>query len=206
MPDFVNVAVEYIRQLPMLIKFIFLVFAVLIEYIFPLFPGDTIVLLSGFLNAHGALDLLEISIAIIVGSILGALLGYGIGHLMATKRTKYPWLQKFFPEEALAKWNKWYRKWGTILLLVNRFFPGIRAIFFVAAGAAKVPLVKVLVLGGLSAILFNGCLIVVGYWLGFNAELILTYFYRYNAIALILIMLVIALFVAFFFWQKKRRS
>lgn len=205
MPGFVQQAVEYIRELPLLIKFLALVLSVLMEYIFPVFPGDTIVLLAGFLKAQGAVDLLEITLAVVIGSLLGALFAYSLGVLIAKKRNDWKFLARLLPSATLAKFNLWYRKWGAVFLLLNRFFPGIRALFFVAAGAIRLPIIKVLTLGCLSAILFNGCLILLGYWLGYNADDILMYFYRYNTVAFILLALVVGLFIIYFIWQKKRR-
>lgn len=205
MSDLLHEAVDFVRDLPLLIKFLVLTFSVGIEYIFPVFPGDTIVLLAGFLKARGALDLLEICLSIVIGTIFGSLLAYKLGQLIATKRFKYRWIKYLTSSESFEKFNAWYQRWGTIFLLLNRFFPGIRALFFVAAGAAKLPIAKVLILGALSAILFNGCLLIFGYLVGYNVELILRYLYQYSTTVYLLMGFFLGLFFVYW-WQKKRRQ
>lgn len=204
MPELVNNAVEFIHDLPIALKMIFLIAAVLIEYLIPIFPGDTIVLIAGFLGAHGALDLWEISVAIIIGSLAGASCAYLIGSLIDRYQDRYPWLKKIISQPGFVSFSRWYQKWGALFLLLNRFFPGIRALFFVAAGTLKIHLGKVLLLGGLAAILFNACLIGLGYWVGFNTDLLIQYFYNYNVVALVLIVLIII--ITIFFWVRKQKS
>lgn len=196
-------AIEYIANMPILIKIIALIFCVAIEYVFPIFPGDTIVLIAGFLNAQGALDLLEISLAVLIGSLIGALLGYFIGRYITLNPNKCAWVKKLTSEPGFLRFNSWYQKWGSIFLILNRFMPGVRALFFIAAGSARISLFKVIALGVSSALLFNAVLIAAGYWLGNNTELLLSYFYRFNLIAYIILGAVVVLLLLLW-WQKKR--
>lgn len=193
--------VDYVQHLPAVTKILVLIFSVAMEYVFPIFPGDTIVLLAGFFNAHGAVDLFEVITAIIIGSLVGAYLGYQIGVIFLKKPYKYSWARRLAESKGFIRFNTWYQKWGTLFLLLNRFFPGVRALFFMAAGAVKLPLFKVLALGTISAILFNACLVLLGYWLGFNAERIVDYFYRFNVVAYVLIG--IAIIAGIYWWRKK---
>jgi len=202
MSDFLSAAVDYIRQLPLIIKYLALIASVAIEYIFPIFPGDTIVVLAGFLNAQKALGLLEISISVLLGSLIGAVAAYFFGRTLSKSHHKYLWVKKFTQSKQFATFNTWYQKWGGWFLLLNRFIPGIRAFFFFAAGAAKISFAKVLLLGAISAIIFNGCLFILGYWLGFNADLVLQILYRYSLIAYLVIILTSACLI-FYFLRKK---
>lgn len=203
MPAYLQNIVDYVQHLPAITKTLVLIFSVATEYVFPIFPGDTVVLLAGFLNAHGAVDLVEVIIAVIIGSLLGAYLGYQIGRIFLKEPYTYSWARRLATSNGFAQFNTWYQKWGTLFLLFNRFFPGIRALFFMAAGAIGLPLFRVLALGTVSAVLFNACLVLLGYWLGFNAERILDYFYRFNAVAYVLI--AIAIIAGVYWWRKKHR-
>lgn len=205
MQAFLQRVVDYIDQLPVVFKYLALILSVAIEYILPIFPGDTIVLLAGFLKAKEAIGFLEISISVVVGSVLGALLGYGLGRLLKKNHHKYRWVKTFTEAENFDKFNRWYRKWGVIFLLANRFLPGIRALFFIAAGAAQLPMAKVIILGTASAILYNGCLIALGYWLGYNSDLMIQFFYRYNAVAYGLIVLAAAGILAYFLIKRRKK-
>lgn len=204
MPDLLRQIIDYIHELPFVIKMLALTLSVAIEYIFPIFPGDTIVLVAGFLNAYDAITLLEISISVLLGTLIGSSLSYGFGRLIATHKTKSRWIMGLVSHDAYRQFDAWYEKWGAWFLLFNRFFPGIRALFFLLAGMEKKSMALVLFLGGLSAVLFNSILILVGYAVGFNVERILTYFYRWNAVA-ITSLFIIAIGVLIYFWLRNRR-
>lgn len=204
MQDFIEQVVTYIRELPSFVKLLVLIVSVMIEYIFPLFPGDTIVLFAGFLNAHEALDLWQISVAVLVGTLIGSSIAYGLGRLIYEYQDQWHRLSQLAKSESYRKFGEWYRKWGVWFLLFNRFFPGIRALFFFVAGAEKITFGKVLLFGGLSAILYSACLFVLGYTLGFKVEVIIRYFYQFNAIALgALFFVIVSVFV--FLWRAARK-
>lgn len=197
--------VEHISLWPSVVKLLVLSLSVVIEYIFPIFPGDTIVILAGFLKAKGAIDLKEICFCILVGSLLGSFIAYQAGRFLADNRLGYHWVTRLQTSKAFLAFNHWYRRFGSWFLLFNRFFHGIRAIFFVSAGMIRLPLLQVLLLGGLSAIIYNLCLVLLGYWLGFNVELIVEYLYRYSVIFYILLSISLLVITVYFFRKNRAK-
>lgn len=199
---FVDKFVDYVASLPAITKSLLLIFATTIEYVFPVFPGDTIVLLAGFLHAKGAVDLAWAMLSIVLGSLLGAYCGYQIGRLFL-RNPRYHWAKKIAASKAFVQFTPWFHAYGCWLLLFNRFIYGIRAVFFFAAGAYGLPVLLVLVLGVLSATLFNGILLLLGYWLGFDAERILGILYSVNAVFYLLI---IVLAGSITYWYRYKRK
>lgn len=202
--DFLPALIEYIRQLPAFIKIFILLVSVAIEYIFPIYPGDTLVVLAGFFSAQEALGFLDVSIAIICGSIIGSFMAYKLGALLAKPEHKYAWVKNLTSSQMFAKFNAWYYRYGVYFMIFHRFIPGIRALFFIAAGSAKLSFARVMVLGAISAFLYNGCLILLGYWLGFNAELIIDFLYRYALIAYAIIIIALILGLGFIFFSNRK--
>ncbi|MFH1437953.1 MAG: hypothetical protein ABIJ56_19755, partial [Pseudomonadota bacterium] len=101
-----------------------------------------------------------------------------------------------------------YRKYGAGIIFLNRFFPGIRALFFVGAGVAYLPMWKVLVFGGLSAAAWNMALFIAGYSVGKNWDAMLDLFHAYTTIvgvviAAIVVMIIIAVILRFLRKRKK---
>jgi membrane protein DedA with SNARE-associated domain len=197
--------VAHISEWSSWLKILSLSLSVAIEYVFPIFPGDTVVLLAGFLKAKGAFDLKEIFLCIILGSLLGSFLAYEAGRIIARNNKNYQWVIRLKNSEAFNKFNHWYHRFGPLFLLFNRFFHGIRAIFFVSAGMINLPLWQVLALGGLSAVIYNCFLVLVGYWLGYNAEAILDYFYSYSLAFYILIAFSLSIFLVYLWHKRKNR-
>jgi membrane protein DedA with SNARE-associated domain len=63
-----------------------------------------------------------------------------------------------------------FERHGVLYLTVNRFFPSIRAFFFVAAGVARFPFWKVVIFGLLSSVLWNALILLLGLAVGYNWE------------------------------------
>lgn len=181
--------------------------AALIEYLFPPFPGDTITLLGGAYSARGDHPLwLVLSLLMLfseVGMAITWRVGVALGHrLDAAKEGPL-----FFgvTHEQLRKAQALMRRRGTWVLLLNRFLPSFRAVLFVAAGASATPLSRVLVLGSISALAWNGLLLGVGAAVGANAERLEAWLSRYRLIALGVVA-VVALAVLFARWLRRKRE
>ena len=144
--------------------------ASLVEYVFPPFPGDTIVVLGAWYAVHGALSWPAAFAAVTTGAVAGAWLDWRVGRAIAPSVEERAALRGPLDAARLARFEAAYRRWGGLLLVANRFLPGVRAFLFVAAGAARIPLGKVLLLGGLSAALWNALLLGVGALLARNLQ------------------------------------
>ncbi len=139
-----------------------LFFGSFIEYVFPPFPGDTVVVIGAWYAVHGKLSWPITFAAVILGAMAGALVDYQVGLLLGRGLDRSAERRGPLTAERLARVEESYRRWGVLLLLANRFLPGIRAFVFLAAGAARIPLAKVLFFGGLSAALWDGLLLSAG--------------------------------------------
>lgn len=174
--------------------------ACLIEYVFPPFPGDTIALFGVFLAVRAGYSGWLVYLALDVGSTLGGLAAYGFGRLFADPATRPRFLKTERAEKALGTLSAQYAKHGGLYLLSNRFLPALRAFFFVAAGIARVPVLQVLVYGGLSAAAWNALLFGLGWWAGESFDALRGWVERYS-IAAIAIALVVFLG---WLWRRRR--
>ena len=98
-----------------------------------------------------------------------------------------------------------YARWGDAFLLANRFLPGVRAFLFVGAGAARLPVGRVLLLGGISAAVWNALLLAVGALLVRNLDEMLGLLEAYTRVAWALVAVALAAVVAHFAWKWRRR-
>lgn len=179
-----------------------------VEYLVPIFPGDTITLIGGVYAARGESPWFLVLAVTTLGSVLGSACDYWIGDKVGTgadgKRT-------FFgipgPSSAqMLRIQEQMRKRGTLLLLCNRFMPGIRPIFFLAAGAAKMPFARVMSLGAVSALAWNAGIIALGMVLGGNLERVAHYVGRYSQVAWVVLALVALFLLIRFLWRRRRSS
>lgn len=180
--------------------------AAAVEYVFPPFPGDAITLLGAFYAVHGVLPLPLVFLAVTAGSVAGAALDYQIGRKLgaAAERPHKGWLARALPRERLHRIEAAYRKHGDLLILVNRFLPGVRGLFFLAAGSSGMPLRRVLLLGATSAALWNACLLAAGYAVGDNVERLLHWFRTYSTIAWIALGAAGIGWLVLTLWRRRR--
>jgi membrane protein DedA with SNARE-associated domain len=156
--------VEAFRALPDAVVLLVLGLSAFVEYIFPPFPGDTAVAGGAVLVAAFGWPVAPVLLATTSGALLGAWCDFAIGRWLVSSGR----LARMSPErqatvESIAARM---RRHGAIYLAVNRFLPGIRAFFFVAAGVAGLSTGRVLLWAGLSAMAWNALLVGLGFGLG----------------------------------------
>jgi membrane-associated protein len=134
----------------------------LVEYVFPPFPGDTLVVLGSWYAVNGVLSWPTSFGAVTAGALVGAWIDYRVGAALGRSLEAGAERRGPLTVERLRRVEEGYRRWGAWFLLANRFLPGVRAFLFVGAGAARIPLGRVLLLGGLSAAAWNVLLLAIG--------------------------------------------
>ncbi len=183
-----------------------LAFGTFVEYVFPPFPGDLIVVLGAWYAVHGEISWAATFASAMAGAIAGAWVDYRIGVAVGRGVDRRAVRGGRLTSERLARFEERYRRFGGLLLVANRFFPGIRAFFFIAAGASGIPLRKVLLLGAVSAALWNTMLLAAGALLARNAEELVAVVERYTAVACGALALVAAAAIAFLVWRRRSAS
>jgi membrane protein DedA with SNARE-associated domain len=175
-----------------------------IEYVFPPFPGDAMVVLGAWYATHGMLSWPTTFAAVTLGALVGATVDWRLGRWLGARleaRASLP--GNALDRAKLERFEAAYRKWGGLFLVANRFLPGIRAFFFLAAGASHIPLWEVLLFGGISAALWNALLLGVGAFMARNLEEMVGLFERYTSWATAAVALAALAAVAAWLWRRR---
>ena len=151
-----------------------------VEYVFPPFPGDTITLFGAFLVATRGWSVVAVFGATTLGSVLGAAIDWWLGVVLQRWRGR-----KAHP--ALDRLVAGFARHGSIYILLNRFVPGVRALFFVAAGMAGMRPLPVLAWATLSALAWNTLLMAAGLAVGASWETLHAWFATYTQVAWLLV-------------------
>jgi membrane protein DedA with SNARE-associated domain len=181
-----------------------LFFATLVEYVFPPFPGDLLVVLGAWYAVQGVLSWPATFASVTAGALVGAWIDYRVGAALGRRIDRRLAGRSALSAERLARFEASYRRWGDLLLLANRFFPGIRAFLFLAAGASGIPLRKVLLYGGISAALWNALLLGAGALFARNVGELLSLFERYTQAAWAALILAALVGVLVLVWRRRR--
>jgi membrane protein DedA with SNARE-associated domain len=155
--------------------------AAALEYVVPPFPGDSIVLLGGIYAVRGQHPWYLMLVVVTAGSLVGASVNYWMGTRVAVHFERHPERPVLgLTAQRLAQVHEKMERWGGWLLVVNRFLPGVRGVIFLAAGAARLPFARCLVLGGVSAVAHGLVLLALGMTVGGNLERLTALVQRYQ--------------------------
>ncbi len=189
---------NFLDTLPSAVLYLLLGVSAFVENIFPPIPGDTITAFGAFLVGAHRLDFMGVYLSTTLGSLAGFMALFWIGNLLGRKffiEKDY----KLFSAESIIQAELWFRRYGYFLILLNRFFPGIRSIISLAGGISKLGVFRVALLALISAAAWNLIWIAIGYSLGNNWDLVKekmgAILFQYNLSFLALAALVILIFL-----------
>lgn len=180
--------------------------AALVEYVFPPFPGDTVVLLGGAYAALGERHVVLVIAAVTAGSALGIVITHRVGVALGRGLAHRTGTVFGISVEALVRAQAVVRERGDAVLVLNRFLPSFRAVVFVAAGAAGISLPRALTLGTVSSALWNSLLVSAGYVVGDNLARIDDLFTTYRRLSFALLGVLGLTVGAWALLRRRRRA
>jgi len=157
-----------------------------IEYLFPPFPGDTVTLAGAVLVTGYDWSLPLVFGATTAGSLAGALVDFRAGvwwHRRRERRGKPATGARATAREQIDRLVRGFQRHGAVYLVINRFLPGVRAFFFIAAGLAGMRTGPVMFYAGLSAALWNALVIAAGMAIGANLDTLERVFRTWSTVA-----------------------
>jgi len=166
------------------------------------FPSEIIMIPAGYLAYKGDMNLYMVIFMGILGSVAGALLNYylakSFGRAFILRYGKY----FFIKEETLDKLEAFFSKHGEVSTFTGRLIPGIRQLISLPAGLARMHIGKFSAYTALGAGIWVVVLVLLGYLVGSNEELISEYLRSATLIALISVVFI----TIFYIVRHKRRK
>lgn len=194
-----------LQKIPQQAWWFFVFFSALLENLFPPYPGDSVVVLGGYLWGAGKMGFFSLASAVYAGNIAGAVAMYYFGEHVLSFFRKFPnkWTQEVLDAEKLRKTENWFAKWGILAVLLSRFSAGIRFFVAIVAGMFRMNIFLFIVSFSVATLLWNSLLIYGGYVLGENWRRVIEYLQLYNTV---LISLMVAAAVAWFFYRRYKKQ
>ncbi|MBZ5735690.1 DedA family protein [Nocardioides sp. TRM66260-LWL] len=141
--------------------------AIALENLFPPLPSELILPLAGFTASRGEFSLLAAIVATTIGSVVGALVLYGIGARVGRDRVHALCVRLPLVEEAdLVRTEEWFARHGRTAVLLGRMVPVFRSLVSLPAGVERMPLVTFTLLTLAGSAIWNSIFVLVGYELG----------------------------------------
>jgi membrane protein DedA with SNARE-associated domain len=140
-----------------------------LENLVPPIPSEAILPLAGFRARTGALDLWVAWPAATLGSVLGALVLYGLGAWLGYDRLHRLAGRRWFvltSQKDLDRGERIFARHGGRMVLLGRCVPLIRSVVSIPAGIARMPLPRFLTLTAIGSGIWNALFIGFGWFLG----------------------------------------
>ena len=138
-----------------------------LENIFPPLPSEVILPLAGFTASQGELGLAEAIIWTTIGSVVGALVLYGLGWALGRERLRVVWGRLPLTNlEDLDRTEVWFARHGRKAVFFGRMLPIFRSLISIPAGVTGMPLLLFTALTLAGSLIWNTLFIVAGFLLG----------------------------------------
>lgn len=166
-------------------------------------PSELVLIPAGYLAHKGEMNFALILLASTLGSLAGATFNYilalWLGRPFLEKYGKY----FFVRPELLHKTDKFFLKHGAISTFTGRLVLGIRHLISIPAGLTRMNFGKFSFYTCLGAAVWSLVLILMGYFIGGNEQLIKD---NLPVMTAAILGSVAAMLAIYYFWQKRQKA
>lgn len=175
-----------------------------LESTFVPLPSELVMPQAGYLAATGKMDIWIAIVMATVGSVLGALINYGLAFWLGR-----PFFMKYgkyilCPPHKFDKMEQFFLRHGEVGTFTGRMILGVRHFISFPAGLARMNLTRFCIYTGVGAGLWAAVLAWIGFVAGKNKELLHTY-YREAALALFAFCVVVLIVYALIYRRRHAR-
>lgn len=185
-----------------------------IENIFPPIPSEVILTFGGFMTTpvDSTITIWGVIIVSTLGSVVGAIILYGIGLLLSAERLGAILDGKIgkllgFKKDDVFKACDWFNKKGKITVLFCRCVPIVRSLISIPAGMAKMRFDLFVILTTLGSFIWNIILVYLGAAAGASWEKIVEGTDVYKTITVIVLgVIALAVLIWYILYRKKNST
>jgi membrane protein DedA with SNARE-associated domain len=170
-------------------------------------PSELVMPFAGYMAWKGEFSL---PVILVINSV-GALVGSGICYWIGVAGGK-PFLVRYgkyflVRQHEIERTEAFFARHGKKTILIGRFLPVIRHVISVPAGIARMPLPAFFLQTFLGATIWGGVLILLGYYVGANWEVLSSSLKRVDhVIGAILVLALVALGIRFVVRRRRERQ
>ncbi len=128
-------------------------------------PEDIVLVAAGALGVIDGRSWMEVSVVMYAGVMMGDSLIFLAGRFLGQRLMATRWFQRYFSTAKQARVEAQFERFGSMVLFVGRFLPGLRAPIFFTAGSLKTRYVKFFFFDGLAALVSVPFFVWLGSWL-----------------------------------------
>ncbi|MCV3374810.1 DedA family protein [Campylobacter sp. IFREMER_LSEM_CL2151] len=179
-----------------------IIFLMFVESSFFPFPSEVVMIPAGYLAHQNELNFWLCLFCGTFGALLGALLNYYLCYFLG--REVLLKICKYFGvnEAKFAQFEAFFNKHGEISTFSSRLIPGLRQYISLPAGLARMNLKKFIFYTSLGAGIWCLILLILGYILGKNEDLIKEYLHFVIVACIVFAIMIVAIYI---YIQKRKK-
>lgn len=137
------------------------------ENLFPPIPSEVVLPLAGYSAGAGQMSVVAAWAAATTGSVVGALMLYGLGALLGRDRLRR-WADRMPLVELtdVDRAEAWFARYGGLAVLVTRCVPVVRSLVSIPAGVERMPMRTFVPYTLVGSGVWNAIFVGAGYQLG----------------------------------------
>lgn len=180
---------------------------VALENLFPPIPSELILPLAGFTSSLGSMHLVSAIAWATIGSVLGALALYWVGRAFGHERiarwaAKLPLVDPADVERTVA----WFGRHGRKAVFLGRMIPIFRSLISIPAGMRNMRLPKFVLLTTAGSTIWNTILIVAGFMLGENWEVVEEYAGYFQNLVIVAVVVFVIVWIVLKVRKARRKK
>ena len=179
-------------------------FNVLVEQIGLPVPAVPTLIVAGALAAKGQLSAPAVFAAAVVACYIGDGLWFAGGRIYGHRVMRLLCRISLSPDSCVRQSEYHFGRWGKAALVMSKFVPGLSAVTPPLAGAMRMSWPSFLLLNGAGIVLWSAIPIGAGMLFKDQIGQVIELLERYGARAAALIVAVLAAYIAFKWWERRR--
>lgn len=201
-----DIIIEIINQF----GYLGVIVLIAVENIFPPIPSEVILTFGGFATTISNITVVGAIIASTIGSLIGAIVLYGIGRYLNEDRIEKiagSRVGKILGIEKgdINKSFDWFNSRGKYAVFFGRFIPIVRSLVSIPAGMSRMAIIPFLFLTTIGSVIWNTVLISLGRIAGKSWNRIAIYVGNYSDAVLVIFLVVFVLGIIISYIKKKVR-
>lgn len=202
--------IQWITEFMEQYGYIGIMLMITLENVFPPIPSEVVLTFGGFMTTYSDLTVFGVILAATVGSLLGAIILFGIGRILNVERLELivdRWGHLLrVKKEDIRRADAWFDKYGYWTVLFCRMIPLIRSLISIPAGMSGMNFWIFLVFTTIGTLIWNVILVTLGSAVGESWEEIVAFMDVYANFAYALIALAVVLVVTLFIRRYIKRG
>ena len=167
-------------------------------------PAVPVLILVGALRAQAMQSLLMASAVALAAYVIGDMALYLIGRRYGHRVMRWLCGISLSPDSCVRQTSLHFERWGGWTLVLGKFLPGIGTVAPPLAGVVRVSWPRYLLLSGLGSVLWVGLAVGAGALFQAQVNAAVERLRDLGAVALVLVTALLAAFIAFKWWQRRR--